>query len=146
MPKFLAPGKVVIILQGRFAGKKAVVVKTFAGTKERKFGHCLVAGIERAPQKVTKAMDQKKVLKRSKCKPFIKFINYTHIMPTRYTVDIDVRSVVKAADMDPKKGSADVNPKMEAKKKLKELFNARYLQKPGKARDGIKFLYKKLRF
>lgn len=33
-------GKVVVILQGRYAGKKAVVVKSYEeGTTERKFSH-----------------------------------------------------------------------------------------------------------
>ena len=84
----------MIVLAGRYAGRKAIVVKTFDdATKEHKFGHALVAGIDRAPLKVTKSMGQKKILKRSRVKPFIKYINYNHIMPTRYTVtDIDVRT------------------------------------------------------
>uniref|UniRef100_A0A7S2U0Y4 KOW domain-containing protein n=1 Tax=Lotharella oceanica TaxID=641309 RepID=A0A7S2U0Y4_9EUKA len=139
---FLTPGKVVIILRGRFAGKKAIIVKTFEGTMERKFGHALVAGIERAPEKVTKAMDKKKIEKRSKCKPFVKFVNLRHIMPTRYHVDIDVKSVIKAADMAP---DAKPTARKEAKKSLKELFAKRYLSKHGN-NPGIKFFYTKLRF
>lgn len=51
----------VIVLNGRFAGRKAVVIRCFDdGFKGRKFGHALVAGIERAPRKVTKKMDDKK--------------------------------------------------------------------------------------
>ncbi|GAB5357083.1 hypothetical protein AAMO2058_000343800 [Amorphochlora amoebiformis] len=138
---FLTPGKVVIILQGRFAGKKAIIVKTFEGTYERKFGHALVAGIERAPLRVTKSMSKKKIAKRSKCKPFVKFINLRHIMPTRYQVDIDVKSVLKASDLAPDAQK----DRTEAKKRVKELFNARYLQKPGN-NPGIKFFYEKLRF
>jgi ribosomal protein L14E/L6E/L27E len=52
---------VVIVLNGRYAGRKAVVVRTFDdGHKERKFGHALIAGVDRAPRKVTKKMDDKK--------------------------------------------------------------------------------------
>jgi len=55
--KVLRPGKVVILLHGRFAGRKAVIVKTYdEGTDERRFGHCIVAGIDRYPRKVTKKM------------------------------------------------------------------------------------------
>jgi large subunit ribosomal protein L27e len=40
MGKFIKPGKVVLVLAGRYAGKKAIVVKTFdEGTKDREFGH-----------------------------------------------------------------------------------------------------------
>lgn len=43
----LEPGKIVILLQGRYAGHKAVIVKSHeAGTKERKYPHLVVAGID----------------------------------------------------------------------------------------------------
>jgi hypothetical protein len=59
-----------------------------------------VAGIDRAPQKVAKSMSKKKIVKRSKCKPFLKYVNYQHIMPTRYSVgDIELRNVVTPAAM-----------------------------------------------
>lgn len=85
MGKFLKSGKVVIMLSGRYAGKKAVIVKTFDdGNQERKFGHCIVAGVDRQPRKITRGMSKTKQQKRSKIKPFVKFVNYNHIMPTRY--------------------------------------------------------------
>jgi large subunit ribosomal protein L27e len=63
----------VIVLQGRHAGKKAVVIKQLDdGTKERPYPHALIAGIERYPKKVTKRMGSKKLAKRNKVKPFIK--------------------------------------------------------------------------
>ena len=66
-PKFLKAGKVVLLLQGRMAGKKAVIVKTFdEGTPDRPYGYCLVAGIQKYPLKITKTMSEKKVAKRSK--------------------------------------------------------------------------------
>ena len=66
-PKFLKAGKVVLLLNGRMAGKKAVIVKTFDdGTPDRGYGYCLVAGIQKYPLKITKSMPEKKVAKRSK--------------------------------------------------------------------------------
>jgi len=65
--------QVAIVLQGRQAGRKVVVIKqNDEGTKERPFPHAVVAGIERYPLKVTKRMGAKKRAKRSKVKPFIK--------------------------------------------------------------------------
>ena len=85
MGKFLKYGRVVILLQGRFAGKKGVIVKSFdEGNKERKFPHALVAGIERYPRLVNKKMSKKKIEKRTNIKPFIKYVNLNHVMPTRY--------------------------------------------------------------
>ena len=59
------------------------------GTKSHPFPHAIVAGIERAPLKVTKKMDAKKVTKRTKVKPFVKLVNYNHLMPTRYSLDVE---------------------------------------------------------
>lgn len=82
--KFLKSGKVVILLNGRYAGKKGVIVKTFDdGIDGRKYGHCIVAGIAREPLKVKKSMSEKKVEKRSRVKPFLKMVNFNHLMPTR---------------------------------------------------------------
>lgn len=53
MVKFLKPSKVVVLLQGRYAGRKAVIVKNFDdGTQGRPYGHALVAGIAKYPRKV----------------------------------------------------------------------------------------------
>ena len=66
-------GKVILLLGGRYAGRKAVIVKpSDEGTTDKPFSHALVAGIDRYPRKVTKKMSKKKVSKRSKIKPFLK--------------------------------------------------------------------------
>merc|ERR1712226_17890 len=88
MGRFIKSGRVVIVTAGKYAGRKAVVVKeTNEGTQDRLYGHALVAGIDRYPRKVTKSMGKKKIAGRNKMKPFIKVINYNHVMPTRYSVD-----------------------------------------------------------
>merc|ERR1712076_169072 len=82
MGKIMKSGKVVLLLSGRYAGRKAVIVKSYDdGTGDRQYGHALVIGMERYPRPVTKKM--------SKIKPFIKVANYNHMMPTRYSVDIN---------------------------------------------------------
>ena len=48
-----------------------------------------MAGIEKCPRKVTKKMDSKKIAKRSQVSTFVKVVNYNHLMPTRYTLDVD---------------------------------------------------------
>jgi ribosomal protein L14E/L6E/L27E len=55
----IKPGKIVIVLAGRFAGRKAVIVKTQdEGTKENPFPHAIIAGIDRAPLKVRTSTKQ----------------------------------------------------------------------------------------
>ena len=42
-------------------------------------------------------MSEKKVTRRSKVKPFVKYVNYNHMLPTRYTIaqtDMDLKGVV----------------------------------------------------
>ena len=73
MGKIMKAGKVVLLLGGRYAGRKAVIVKpSDEGNNDKPFSHALVAGIDRYPRKVTKKMSKKKVASRSKVKPFIK--------------------------------------------------------------------------
>merc|ERR1712025_328796 len=87
--KFMKSGKVVLVLGGRFAGRKAVIVKNYDdGSAEKPYGHALVAGIDRYPRKVTRDMGKKKLKQRSKITAFVKVLNYNHLMPTRYSVDL----------------------------------------------------------
>jgi large subunit ribosomal protein L27e len=139
-------GKVVIVLAGSHAGKKAVVVKTFDdGNSDRRFAHCLIAGLARNPRKVTKAMSKEKVEKRSKAmKPFIKYVNVRHIFPTRYVVDLDLKKAVDEADL------VDAERKVDVKKSLKKLFYDRYLNQKEvtseKKAQGSTYFFNKLRF
>ena len=69
----LAPGRFVIMLKGRQAGKKAIVLSVSeAGTNDRKYAHALVLGIEKAPKKLSKTMPQQTLVKHTKVKTFIK--------------------------------------------------------------------------
>ncbi|KAJ2171272.1 60S ribosomal protein L27B [Coemansia sp. RSA 521] len=136
MAKFLRGGKVVIILQGRYAGKKAVIVKNFdEGTSERPYPHAVVAGIERYPLKVTRSMDKKKVAARSRVKPFVKVVNYAHLMPTRYTLELeDIKAAVTAESLQ------EPSQRTAAKKAVRVSLEKRYLT--GKN----KWFFTKLRF
>ncbi|KAK9720539.1 60S ribosomal protein L27B [Basidiobolus ranarum] len=134
--KFIKPGKVAIILQGRYAGKKVVVIKNFdEGTKERPYGHAIVAGVERYPLKVNKSMGKKRISKRSKVKPFVKVVNYNHIMPTRYALELE--ELKKAVSTET---FAEPTQRNAAKKNVKKVFEERYVS--GKN----KWFFTKLRF
>merc|ERR1712019_250357 len=125
--KFIKPGRVVVILGGRYAGKKGIVVKTFdEGSRARNFGHCLVAGVDRAPLKVTKRMSKKKVTKRTRVKPFVKYVNYNHMMPTRYQVpaEIGAQSLATDQQMDSPDG------RIEARKFVKKLLQEKFVSPP----------------
>merc|ERR1712115_448334 len=136
MGKIMKAGKVVLVLSGRFAGRKAVIVKpTDDGTTDKPLGHALVAGIDRYPRKVNKRMAKKKIKMRSKIKPFLKVVNYNHLMPTRYSVDLsfDKANLNKEVLKDPMK-------KKKARNMVRTKFEERY--KAGKN----KWFFQKLRF
>jgi len=122
MVKVYKPGKVAIVLQGRQAGKKVVVIKQLdEGSKERPFPHAIVAGIERYPRKVTRRMGQKKLARRSKVKPFIKVINYSHLFPTRYALDLEgLKGAVTVESF------KEPSQRENSKKTIKKLFEDRY--------------------
>ncbi|XP_050435521.1 60S ribosomal protein L27 [Adelges cooleyi] len=135
MGKIMKSGKIVLVLSGRYAGRKAVIMKTYdEGTSERQYGHALVAGIDRYPRKVTKRMSQEKLKKRSKIKPFLKVLNYNHLMPTRYSVQ-DV-TVDKVSPKDLKDPMIKKKYRFQTRVKFEEKFKA------GKN----KWFFQKLRF
>ncbi|KAL1310737.1 hypothetical protein AAFC00_000990 [Neodothiora populina] len=120
--KFLKVGRVAIISRGRYAGKKVVIIQPVdQGTKAHPFPHALVAGIERYPQPITRRMGKTRVAKRSKVKPFIKVVNYNHIMPTRYTLELE--GLKGAVTNDTFK---EVSQREDAKKNIKKALEERY--------------------
>ncbi|CAK9165675.1 unnamed protein product [Ilex paraguariensis] len=135
MVKFLKQNKAVVMLQGRFAGHKAVIVKPFDdGTRDRAYSHCLVAGIAKYPSKVIRKDSAKKTAKKSRVKCFIKLVNYNHIMPTRYTLDVELKDVVTPDALQSR------DKKITAAKEAKARFEERF--KSGKNR----WFFSKLRF
>jgi large subunit ribosomal protein L27e len=147
MGKFLKPGKVVIMLAGRYAGRKAVILRVLEeGSSSRKFGHCIVAGIDQYPRKITRSMDEKKVAKRSTIKPFVKIVNFNHLMPTRYSLDVSEKLKQLVSDST----LTNEEAKSEALTTVKSILEDRYKNlataKSEKAAQGVQFFFKKLRF
>eukprot|EP00794_Sanderia_malayensis_P003370 gene3370-3859_t len=136
MGKFMKSGKVVILLGGKFAGRKAVIIKNYDdGSQDKPYGHALVAGIARYPLRVTKPMGKKRVAKRSRIKSFVKVCNYNHLMPTRYSLDVNLdKSAVN------KDAMKDTSKRRKARMEVKSKFEERY--KTGKN----KWFFQKLRF
>ncbi|KAF0305825.1 60S ribosomal protein L27 [Amphibalanus amphitrite] len=124
MGKIMKGGKVVILLSGRFAGRKGIIVKSNdEGTTDRPYGHCLVAGIDRYPRQVRKGMSKKKIARRTRMKPFVRVVNLNHMMPTRYTVDIgfEKEKVNKETIKNPVKRR---KAKLHVKQALEERYDA----------------------
>lgn len=102
----------------------------------------IVAGIDRYPRRVTKGMGKARLEKRSKIKPFMKVFNYSHLQPTRYTVDFDLKKTFDEKAL-------DVSSRTETRKALKKLFEEKYKNqtaKTDKKSAGVQYFYSKLRF
>ena len=63
-------------------------------------------------------MSAKKIERRIKVKPFVKFVNYNHIIPTRYMVanDIDLKQVASEDKM------ANKETRKQMKKEIRKIF------------------------
>ncbi|CAI0645908.1 unnamed protein product [Colletotrichum noveboracense] len=104
-------------------GEIAVVIiqPVDSGNKAHPFGHALVAGIERYPSKITRRMSKTRQEKRNKIKPFVKLVNYNHLMPTRYTLELEGLKGVVSNDT-----FKEVTQREDAKKTVKKVLEERY--------------------
>ena len=162
MVKFYKPGKIVVILNGRYAGRKGVIVKSnYESVKDRKYPHCMVVGLSKGPKKPTKkniakmkaqieqlessekenAADRVKRLKSFGI--FIKTYNMSHLLATRYTLKDDLsiaKSVAKIDELDKKikedKAALDNKEKNKKEENTKELEALR--AKLGQEKDDFK--------
>ena len=146
MVKFYKPGKVVVVLNGRNAGAKGVIVKSnYESVKDRKYPHCLVVGLSKGPRKPTKrnlAKLQAKI-KKLEASPdsndrlnslksfgvFIKTYNMSHLLATRYTVkeDFGITKSLEKLDSLEKKVKED-KALIESKEKAKKDENAKDIE------------------
>ncbi|CAN6684006.1 unnamed protein product [Malus baccata var. baccata] len=123
MVSFLKQNQAVLLLQGRYAGRKAVILKNFdKGTRDRPYGHCLVAGIAKYPSKVIRKDSAKKTAKKSRVKAFIKLVNHQHVMPTRYNLDVDLKEVSTVDSLQTR--DKKVAAAKEVKSRLEERFKS----------------------
>lgn len=162
MKKFLKPGRVVVLLAGKHAGKKAVVLKAnYEGARDKRFRHCLVAGLARYPRPVTRRMAADRVQRRLRLQPFVRYVNFAHIMPTRYHLadQLDVRALVRDFDAhaalkkDVEKARdplANADFRADFRKQVKTALEAKYsaldINSSAPEASELRFLFKPLRF
>jgi hypothetical protein len=139
-------GKVVVVLNGRYAGSKGIIVKSnYESVKDRKYPHCIVVGLSKGPRKPTKknlAKLQAKIKKLEASKDsndrlnalksfgvFIKTYNMSHLLATRYTVkeDFGINKSLEKVDALEKKVKED-KTLIEAKEKAKKEESAKDIE------------------
>jgi len=95
-------------------------------------------------------LSKKKIARRSKCTPFVKIVNYNHILPTRFMVTGEFAASagqeLKSIVTEEKLATKETRKAM--KNEVKKIFNERY-NKPDSSNEkqpAVDFLFKKLRF
>mmetsp|Transcript_24737 Transcript_24737/g.36271 ORF Transcript_24737/g.36271 Transcript_24737/m.36271 type:complete len:148 (-) Transcript_24737:90-533(-) len=142
----LRKNKVVIVLQGRFAGRKGVVVKVLDSDNKHGYKRCIVAGINRYPRKITKAMTDETKSKRSRIKAFLRTINVNHLMPTRYELtDVEFKGL---ADTNKNDKEARREKLLQLKAEFEKRFQAQGKKglKQNKHTNDAGYFFRKLRF
>jgi hypothetical protein len=62
--------------------------------QKHRFPHLLVVGIARNPRQVKRSINKKKFIKKTGVKPFVKYVNQNHVMPTRFVAnDFDFKEL-----------------------------------------------------
>jgi len=80
-------------------------------------------------------MTEAKIARRSRVKPFLKLVNYAHLLPTRYSVDVtDIQASLNVEDL------AEPATKKAACVAVKKFMEEKY--KSGQS----KWFFSKLRF
>ena len=134
MTRFVKPGRVVLMTNGRFAGRKAVVVQCQdQKTKERKYGHALVAGVKKYPKRVVRGMSKRRIARRSHVGAFLRIVNQKHCFATRYNMDL-------SKELRGKLSVADATRKNKSRRLLQKVFQARHNA------NSNRWFFQKLRF
>jgi len=81
-----------LILNGRFSGHKAVIIKNIDNQSSNDSKKIVLLGIKQYPKKITRKMPKSKIHKRSRIKTFVKTMNKNHVFPTRYILDLDKKN------------------------------------------------------
>ena len=136
----IQPGRFVILLNGRHAGMKAIVLASYPEpTETRKYPHAVVLGIEKSPKKLTKNMPQETLVKRTQVKCFVKTVNFNHMLLTRHVMkDDDFWGKVKADQI--LKAMEDPQQKKAELENISKILRQKYLN--GK----MQWLFKPLKF
>ena len=154
MGKFYKPGKIVVVLNGRFAGRKGIIVKSnYESVKDRKYPHCMVVGLSHGTRKPTRKNIAKlqakikqlesqentvdRIKKLKSFGVFIKNYNMSHLLATRYTLKDELGIAKSVAKIDElvkkvKEDKIEIDNKEKSKKeedaKALEALKSKYGQ------------------
>lgn len=118
----------VIVLKGRYAGKKAFIQLFNKKSAECNYETAVIVGIEKGPKKAYVGMTEEEIKKRSRIRPFIKKINLGHILPTKYVIDLDLEKNEDIFSGIKKWNEKNYSLRRETEKKVKKILEKDYYE------------------
>ena len=101
----------------------------------------LIAGIGRNLLQAKRSYNKKKFIKRTGVKPFVRYVNQNHVMPTRFIVNEFDFAEVKDESLKTKESREAL------RKTIRERFTEAYRNpKQGEKSSHTKFFFTRLRF
>ena len=116
----IKPGLVCIVLQGRHAGKKAVIVEALPHSE--KGSYAIVAGIAALPRRITNSMSDEEAVRRGTVRSFVKCMNVNHLMPTSCRLENNYKDFISTQTV------ADVTKRREIIETINKDFQKRILE------------------
>lgn len=108
------PNMIVILTKGRFAGRKAIVLKEIGDNM------LLLAGINRIPTESADHLPNWQKRRNEKFVTFIKKLNVKHVLATRYKADLGLSGLDIEGTLEDVNTRATVN--IQANRILKDAF------------------------
>lgn len=124
---------IAIPTAGKFAGKKAVIVKNIDDK------YCLVAGIQRLPKQSEDFCSKDEKRKNDKFLVFLKKYNIRHLLATRYKADIGLGDLSFDDVLDNEKSDFKQN-------KEKVICQVSDIMEKAHKENKAKFLFTELKF
>ncbi|KAI5184928.1 large subunit ribosomal protein L27e [Nematocida homosporus] len=118
-----AKDEVVLLLKGRYAGFKGVIVEDISKVNDRNV--VTVIGLEKVPKPLTEDMTEHQKKRHGSLRVFIKKMNVRHLLATRHVMENVFTSEFIIKDL------TDVSERVEMKKEAEKLFRLAYENNPG---------------
>lgn len=106
------PSMFVVLTKGKFAGRKAVIIKNIDDNT------LLIAGINRIPKESPDYLANWEKRKNSKFLSFVKKINIKHVLATRYRADMGLGDLELDGDFTDVNCKASINNQVNSMLKL----------------------------
>mmetsp|Transcript_61 Transcript_61/g.89 ORF Transcript_61/g.89 Transcript_61/m.89 type:complete len:141 (-) Transcript_61:3895-4317(-) len=88
MSLFQQTGRIVVLLKGKYAGRKAIIYDKLNSKKDKKNpDKVYLFGIKNYPKRIIRKMNFERKIRKSNVKIFFRKVNSRHVFLTRYIFD-----------------------------------------------------------